>query len=249
MPVDLALYDLIVIFMALFVGGLVKGILGMGMPVVAVPIIAGFLGVEHAVIVMTIPGILLNGWLCWKERAHAGEVPEMNRLLIFGALGAGVGSWILFVADDKLLSTALALWIGVYFIIRFTHPNLLISLKTRMRISPLTGGLAGIFQGAMGICSPVLATYLNASGLKPGSFIFAISTPFLILALAQYITYVYLGMYSTQLYIESGLAMIPGVAAISLGTYLRQWVNKTLFDKMVLTMLVLIGVKLLMNVL
>jgi uncharacterized membrane protein YfcA len=248
MPVDLALFDLVVIFMALFMGGLVKGVLGMGMPVIAVPIIAGFLGVEHAVIVMTIPGILLNGWLCWQERSHASDVPEMKQLLITGAIGAVIGSWVLFVASDKLLSIALVIWIGVFFILRFSHPEMTINMNMRMRISPIIGVVAGVFQGAMGTCSAILGTYLNAADLKPGSFIFAISAPFFILALAQYVTYVALGMYTSQLYIESALAMIPSIISIGLGAWFRKWVNKKMFDILILLLMAFIGIKLVVNV-
>ena len=248
MGIELPLYDLIIIILALFVGGVVKGVLGMGMPVVAVPIIAGFLGVEHSVIVMTIPGIIFNGWLVWQQRKDSSEIPEMPRLLLSGAVGAALGAWVLHVANENFLSIALALWIGVYITIRFLHPHLTFSLTVRMKISPLVGALAGIFQGSMGICSPVLATYLNAVRLHPAAFVFAISAPFLILALTQFFSYLVLGMYDTQLFIESGLAVIPGIIAMPLGVRMRKHINRKIFDWMVLIMISLIGIKLVIGV-
>ena len=40
----------------------------MGLPLVAVPFMAGFLGAEHAIVVMQIPGLVSNVWLVWRHR-------------------------------------------------------------------------------------------------------------------------------------------------------------------------------------
>jgi len=245
---NLALYDLLVITGALFLGGLVKGVSGMGMPLVAIPIIAGFLGVEHAVVVMTIPGILLNLWQVFKERSSAGGVPELTRLLVFGAFGALLGGWLLFIANENLLALALAGWILAYLAIRFLHPNFGLSYRTRMVVSPPIGWLAGVFHGATGISAPVLATYLSAIRVNPGDFVFAISALFLALAIAQYITFVYLGMYTPQLHLQGALAMIPGGLALAIGSYLRRWVDRSTFDRIIVALLVIVAGKLIWNV-
>ena len=249
MIVDIPFYDLMVIATALVVGGLVKGVLGMGMPMVAVPIIAGLLGVEHAVVVMSIPGIVFNLWQMWQQRRDAQDVPELPRLIIFGAIGAICGSWVLYIASEKTLAIMLAVWIGVYIIVRFMHPNLSLSLGVRMKSSPWVGSMAGIFQGAMGMCGPILGTYLNAIRLKPGAFVFAISTPFFVMALTQTLVYVYLDMYTKQLYIESALAIIPGMLALPVGAKIRSYVNKKVFDWLVMAVIAFIGVKLVWGVL
>ena len=53
----------LVIVLALVAGGLTKGLTGLGLPGIAVPIMAIFLGVETAVMVMVLPTLATNLWL------------------------------------------------------------------------------------------------------------------------------------------------------------------------------------------
>ena len=54
------LYSLSIIGLGLALGAFVKGLTGMGLPLVAVPFMASFLGAEHAIVVMQIPGLVSN---------------------------------------------------------------------------------------------------------------------------------------------------------------------------------------------
>ena len=67
------LENLLAMALALGVGGLVKGATGMGLPLVALPILAAFLGVQHAVALMCFPGIITNIWQVWRFRAAMWE--------------------------------------------------------------------------------------------------------------------------------------------------------------------------------
>ena len=60
--------SLLVMFIALAAGSLVKGISGLGLPLVAIPVMAGFMEVDRAVAIMIIPGFLMNCYLLWAYR-------------------------------------------------------------------------------------------------------------------------------------------------------------------------------------
>lgn len=240
--------ELLIIAIALAVGGLVKGITGIGMPIIAIPIMTEFIGVEHSVLIMIPSIIILNGWLVWSQRADAKDVSEMPTLLMYGCVGVIGGSWILFAASERLLTTILALWIGVYILIRLLHPNMRFSLQTRHRLSPVVGSLAGIFQGATGISAPILATYLHALKLRPGAYVFAVATPFAVLGLAQFLTYVWFGMYTQQILLESFLVLLPALITIPLGARIRAYIDQSLFDNIVMLLIGSMGIRLIYNV-
>lgn len=240
--------DLLIIAIALAIGGLVKGITGIGMPIIAIPIMAEFLGVEHSVLIMIPSIIIMNGWLVWSQRADAKDVAEMPALLAYGCVGVIGGSWILFAASERLLATILALWIGVYILIRLLHPSMSFSLQTRHKLTPVVGSLAGIFQGATGISAPILATYLHALRLRPGAYVFAVATPFAVLALAQFLTYVWFEMYTQKILLESGLVLLPALITIPLGARIRTRIDQQLFDHMIMLLIGIMGVRLIYNV-
>ena len=69
---------------ALVVGGFVKGATGTGLPMVAVPVMAAFIGVPHAVAVMAIPILATNLWLVWSHRAAAAAARGLVVLMAAG---------------------------------------------------------------------------------------------------------------------------------------------------------------------
>ena len=73
--------DLVVIVVAIGVGAFVKGVTGTGLPQIAIPVMAAVIGVERAVIIMAIPGILSNGW--WSART--GHVADRRATCGFSA--------------------------------------------------------------------------------------------------------------------------------------------------------------------
>ena len=48
---------------------LIKGVTGIGGPLLAVPFIAGIASVELAVVVLSLGNLVSNGWLLWEHRA------------------------------------------------------------------------------------------------------------------------------------------------------------------------------------
>ena len=78
---------------AMAVGAVVKGVTGSGLPTIAIPVMAGFLGVERAVVVMAIPTVVTNSWLLWEHRHHASGARDLPLMLGCGVLGAVAGVW------------------------------------------------------------------------------------------------------------------------------------------------------------
>ena len=63
--------SLIVIFVALAIGSFAKGMTGLGLPPTSIAILAVFFGVEHAIVVTTIPVAFSNIQIVWIARDKA----------------------------------------------------------------------------------------------------------------------------------------------------------------------------------
>ena len=157
----------LIIALALAAGGLTKGITGLGLPAVAVPIMASFLGVKDAVMIMLFPTLVTNAWLAWKERDTYFEIPELPYMLLAGIPGVGLGAIILYVSSGRFLATVLSIWVLVYLALRFFHPELRLSKQSRRKFAPPVGFACGALQGATGICAPVLVPYVDALRVGP----------------------------------------------------------------------------------
>lgn len=242
---ELAWQELLIIAIALAVGGTAKGLTGLGLPLVAVPVMAGFLGVERAVMTMVIPVLVLNLWLTWTLRDCVKEVPEMPRLLLTSIPGVALGAGVLFLASERFLATALATWVVAYLLLRVFHPNLSLAGAARRRLAPAVGFAAGSLQAATGISAPVLVPYVDALGLTPRAYVFAVATVFSALSGAHFVVLLALRAYSLEQITMSLLAVVPAIVFVPLGTKLRGLIQPHVFSQIIRALLFVMAMRLL----
>ncbi len=242
---ELAWEELLIIAIALAVGGTAKGLTGLGLPLVAVPVMAGFLGVERAVMTMVMPVLVLNLWLTWSLRDRIEELPEMPRLLVASLPGVALGAGVLYLASEQFLATALAIWVVAYLLLRFLHPNLSLAGAARRRLAPAVGFAAGSLQAATGISAPVLVPYVDALGLTPRAYVFAVATVFSTLSGAHFVVLLGLRAYSLEQFTMSLLAVVPAIVFVPLGTKLRGLIQPHIFSQIIRALLFVMAMRLL----
>lgn len=62
---------LLAVLLAISIGGLIKGLTGVGLPIFGVPALAAITSVEEAVVLMLFPSIDANLWLVVSHRKYA----------------------------------------------------------------------------------------------------------------------------------------------------------------------------------
>lgn len=230
--------DLLVIVAALALGSFVKGVTGTGLPQVAVPVMAAFLGVERAVIIMSIPGVVSNVWLVVAHRAARRATRDLPTLLATGVLGAVIGTVLLTTVDGRFLSLVLAAIILVYVALRVFSPDLELSGSVTRWTSPPVGFAAGALQGATGVSGPLLSTYLHAFALTPPAYVLSLSVLFLVFSVTQVATLAGVGAYTADLLAESLLALVPVALFLPLGSHVARRLSARAFSSVVLVGLV-----------
>src|SRR5690554_4602033 len=90
----LDLSALLLMFGALALGATVKGATGMGLPLVALPVLTTVFGLQHAVGLMTLPLLLTNVMQVWRFRevARTPGLAFLPRLLALGGVGVVIGT-------------------------------------------------------------------------------------------------------------------------------------------------------------
>lgn len=226
--------DLVVIVVAIGVGAFVKGVTGTGLPQIAIPVMAAVIGVERAVIIMAIPGILSNAWLVRANRDMWQETRDLRVLSTAGVVGAVVGTVVLTTVDGRWLSLVLAVVILGYVAVVTRSPHLSLSPRLTRFTSPPVGLLAGGLQGATGVSGPLLSTYLHGYALAPAAYILSLSTLFLVFSVVQVVTLAGLGLYTADLVRDSALALVPIAVMLPLGNRLSRRLPTATFRRVIL---------------
>jgi uncharacterized protein len=112
------------VIIAFALGGILKGATGAGAPVIAVPLMTIFFGAPFAVAVFSIPNLVTNIWQGWVYRDHVVKGPLMLRFAVAGALGAGIGSFMLAWLPSEMLMLTVALSVLAYVGFRTAAPRL-----------------------------------------------------------------------------------------------------------------------------
>lgn len=241
---DAGVLDLVVILAAIATGAFIKGATGTGLPQIAIPVMAAFLGVERAVVVMAIPGVVANGWLVWSHRQEARHTRDLPVMLAGGAVGSVVGTMLLKSLDARILSGILAAVIVTYIVLATLRPGFTFSPRVTRVASPPVGVAAGGLQGATGISGPLLSTYLHGFGLPPRAYVFAISSLFFAFSVVQTTTLFAVGLYTPARLGESLLALLPIAVALPLGSHTARRLSAGTFRRVILVLLAVSAVML-----
>jgi uncharacterized membrane protein YfcA len=242
-------FELAVIAVAIAVGAFVKGATGVGLPQLAIPVMAVFLGVEHAVVVMAIPGVVANGWLIWTHRSEYANTRDLPGMLVTGAVGAVVGTMLLHTLDGRVLAGALALVIVAYIVIALVHPGFTVPARVTRFASPPVGLAAGGLQGATGISGPLVSTWVHGFGLPPRAYVLTLSAMFGVLSAVQVVALAGVGLYTPTRLVESVFAVIPIAIGLPLGSAAARRLSRRTLQRVVLVLLAASAVKLLYDTL
>ena len=239
----------LVILVAVVIGSVVKGATGTGLPTVAIPVMAGFLGVETAVVLMAVPTVVTNSWLMWIHRSQVGATRDLPVMLGAGFLGVVAGAWLLTSVSGDVLALVLAGLIAVYVTLSLTRPSLAFPPHVTRYVSPPVGFAGGLLQGSTGIAGPAVATYVHGFRLPPGAYVFTLATQFQLFALISVVTYHQFGLYTAERMWWSVLVLPPMLLAMSVGVRLGRRLERRVFDRFVLAVLGVMGVRLVVDAL
>lgn len=236
-------------FFAIAAGSLVKGATGLGLPVVAVPVMSSFFGLPHAIGVLIIPIIATNFHQVVQTRAEARHVGFLWPVLGFGMVGIAFGTWLLTLLSAARLNGALGVMLLFYIGMRIFTPHFRLSERAGRRLAVPVGLLAGTAQGATGLCAAVFVPFAHSLGLTRAAMIFSVSTVFLVYALMQFVSLLLIGQMSAAHLMEGVLAMLPVAVFMPLGTWLGRRMSRTVFDRVFLAILAVMAVSLIRNAL
>jgi uncharacterized protein len=228
--------ELAIVLVAVVIGAIAKSVTGMGLPLIAIPIASLFVDVTDAVVVIALPNVLANAVLAGRERHSISQTRDLPVLAGAGVIGAIFGTLLFVNVPEEPLVIALIVAISGYVVLFFARPDLRTAPEQSRRWAPAVGGIAGAFQGAIGISGPIVGSWIHSYRLSRGAHILSVTSLFFITGLTQLVVLVGSGELSGRA-TATMLACIPVLASIPVGTRLRETVSVRGFDLAIVGML------------
>ncbi|SDD99808.1 sulfite exporter TauE/SafE family protein [Myxococcus virescens] len=234
--------DSLLVTVAVFVlAGLVKGVVGLGLPTIAMALLALVMPPARAAVLLIVPSLVTN---VWQLRPWSTLGPLLRRLApMQGGVCAGtlVGAWVLGAPMGAWATVALGVALVAYAAWGLSGARLTVGPMAESRLGPWVGALTGFVTAATGVFVIPAVPYLQALGFEREELIQAMGISFTVstLALAAGL-YVNAAGAGTQLG-QSLLMLLPALIGMQVGQWLRQKLSPVLFRACFLVSLMLLG--------
>jgi len=242
---ELSLLAIIWCVFSLLSAGLVKGILGIAMPLVAVPLLSQAIPVPTAVVLLVMPIVITNGWQAFA----GGYFRETVRRFwpAFGTLFIGtiIGTRALVNIDPDGLLLLVGVMVIAFVLIQFAHPQMTISSRYERPLGLGFGFLSGVLGGVSSLFGPPMVMYMVSLRLKKDFFVGAIGTIYFWVAVWWLGSLIAFGAVAQRGLLISTAAAIPVLLGMFIGNRIRDRVSEELFRKIVLGVLLASGASLL----
>ncbi len=234
-----ALVLLVVVF-----SSAVKGALGFGFPLIAVPLAANLIGARTAVVLIALPVVFSNLLILLRGGGSAEELRRFGGLLVGVVGGTVIGAQLLGRLDPGVVSLIVGITAVLLAVLSWGNLMPPISPNAHRVAGPTVGAAAGVLGGTTGIYAPLIATYVHALRVDKRVFVYWLTAAFFLGGVVQVVSYWRLGLYSWKLVTYAVATFVP----VALGTWLGFWIQDrlpaTLFRRLVLLVVLVSGLRL-----
>jgi uncharacterized protein len=239
---------LLVATTALLLAGFVKGVIGMGLPTVAIGLLSLVMAPSESVLLLVVPTIVTN---VWQLAAGSNLIALTRRLAVMLATSALVtfgAAGLLATASDRA-SAALGVALVCYAIVGLAKVRFFAPAWTEAWLSPVIGATTGLVVGATGVMAIPAVAYFEAIGLDKEDTIQALGLSFTVSILALAGGLALEGVFRTSDAGASLLALAPASAGMWLGQWVRQRIRTEIFRLFLFLGLLALGAYLVLRVL
>lgn len=224
--------------------GTVKGILGIGVPVVSVSLLSLVIDVPMAVSLLPIPILLSNVWQSLSSGQIASTFKRFGPLIVALVIGTFAGARLLVVIDQRLLMGIVGVSVLAFAVSGNSPRQLHISPRAERWLGVPVGFLGGVLGGMTTFFGPPIVIFLFALKLHKDEFVGTISTVYLCAAVPLAAALGMFGFMGTKEYLWSTAAAAPLLVGVLLGQWLRARISQDTFRRALLLMLLVVGLRL-----
>ncbi len=233
-------------FFALACGGFIKGALGIGTPLLTVPMMAMVIPPQMAIAVMAIPVVVANVWQFSQTERSTEVVVRFWPTFVGILVGTWIGVKILSIIDEHTLLIVVGFAVIAFALLqgssrRFYLPET--AVKPAGAIFGLSSGLIG---GISSFFGPMLVVYLiSIRDLAKNQFVNTISFLYVGAVIPWAINLYLFGILDNTRLMVSIAATLPVTLALLLGQRVRGHISEEKFKILIISILLVSGVSML----
>ncbi len=233
------------VLVAFLLAGTVKGMIGMGLPTVAMGMLGLAMLPTQAAALLIIPSMFTNLWQLAAGGHLRGLLKRLWLLLLMIFVGTALGSWLLGMGSGKSMGLVLGGVLFVYAMCGLFLPTFTVAPQAERWLGPLCGFITGIITSVTGVFVIPAVPYIQGLGLDRNELVQALGMSFTVSTLALGAGLFWSGQLGGGEMTASVVALIPALLGMIFGQWLRQRLSALLFKRVFFVGMALLGLHLL----
>jgi hypothetical protein len=221
--------------------GTVKGVIGLGLPTVAVGLLNLVMAPSEAAAILLLPSFFTNLWQMFGSPGLLSTTRRLATALIGISVGTLLGAFATRYVAQRQITAALGVALMLYAVTGRSTATHVLPDRTQRWLGPLTGACTGAIAGATGIFVLPAVPYLRALGMPREALLQAMGLSFTVSTIALGVALAFAGDFHAADIGLSCLALFPAFAGMALGRYLHRNMNPAVFARCFFAGLFLLG--------
>ncbi|TLP63616.1 MULTISPECIES: sulfite exporter TauE/SafE family protein [Pseudomonas] len=237
----------VLVIFTFLVAGAVKGVIGLGLPTIAMGLLGLAMPPAQAAALLIVPSTLTNIWQLASGGHLLALLRRLGGMLLMIFVGTLLGSVWLGIDSGPWAAHALGGALLVYALYGLAGPGLRVAPAWEKWLGPLCGLLTGVVTAATGVFVMPAVPYLQGLGLDRDQMVQALGLSFTVSTLALAVGLAGQDALGGPALGASLLMLAPALLGLFAGQWLRGRISAVLFKRCFFIGLALLGAHLLIN--
>lgn len=211
----------LIIAFSFLLAGFVKGVLGLGLPTVAMGLLAIIMPPAQAAALLVVPSLVTNVWQTVAGPNLKGVLRRLWSMMAGVCLGTWAGAGLITGSDVRLVSGSLGACLLIYALLGLARIRWTVPPTSEWWQSPIMGGATGLITAMTGSFVIPGVPYLQAIGLQKEDFVQALGLSFMVSTFALAGNLLHAGVLNATTAATSLMVLAPVLGGMYLGQLTR----------------------------
>lgn len=232
---------LIVIALVFVLAGFVKGAIGLGLPTVAIGLLAVSMPPARALAIVILPAIVTNVWQTFGGPYLRDIMRRLWTLMVGTVIGIWCGAGLMTGPYARYGTIVLGVLLVIYAIIGLSKFNFHVAPRNEKWIGGIVGLITGVVSAATGVQVIPSMPFMQAIGMEKDELVQALGVFFTVATVALLFNLTHAGLLTVATALPGAVAMAGAFAGMLIGQAVRSRLDPETFRRWFLIALIFLG--------
>ena len=225
----------------MLLAGFIKGVVGLGLPTVAIGLLAVTMQPSRAIAIVIVPAIVTNIWQTFAGPYLRDIIRRLWPLMAGTVIGIWLNAGMLSGPYAHYGPIVLGVLLVIYAIVGLSKFSFSVARSNEKWVGGIVGLLTGAVSAATGVQVIPSMPFIQAIGMEKDEFVQALGVFFTVATVALAFTLTSAGLLSASTALPGAVAMASAFAGMFIGQVVRSRMQPEAFRRWFLIAMILLG--------